>query len=360
MSRNTQIKSLLWALVLLGIGGLLVVGLWQTAGTNPVQVGYRRELTGIMSTSCQVVAVVPADQDTRAAQAFAAAEGELRDVEAKMSTYIQGSEMWLLNTATAGELVPLSPTAVEVLNAAAEGHRQTAGAFDVTIRPVIEQWKQAAQTGRLPSPAQLADARAASSWEQIEIMPNGAIKTSETVTVDLGGIAKGYGIDRAVKAMQRRGISAGLVDVGGDLRAFGRRPGGGPWRIGIRSPFDKGQMLGSLGVTDAAVCTSGNYERYSIIEGRRYSHIIDPHTARPVEIAPSVTVVAPTATEADTWATALSVLGTNGLELVEAHDDIEALLIVGDPNNWHPIATSGFEDLLLTPLTPPSAAASAN
>jgi thiamine biosynthesis lipoprotein len=208
-------------------------------------------------------------------------------------------------------------------------------------------WRQAGKRGRLPTEAELERARAASRWELIALTPTGAIKQAAGAGVDLGGIAKGYGIDRAVAALRGAGAIGGLVDVGGDLRCFGEAPHGQAWTVQVKDPFG-GDPLGELRLRDAAVCTSGNYARFTEIEGRRYSHIVDPRSGVPADAVPSATVAAPTALSADIWATALSVLGRDGLARLP--QGVEALLVVGSKEDFRVFCTAGFRDLMKAPL----------
>ncbi|NJN64881.1 MAG: FAD:protein FMN transferase [Acidobacteria bacterium] len=152
-----------------------------------------------------------------------------------------------------------------------------------------------------------------------------AIKSRGTARVDVGGNAKGYAIDLAVRAMQAAGARGGLVDVGGDLRFFGEAPDGVAWTIDIRHP-DGRSVYRSLALTgDRAVCTSGNYARFAEIGGRRFSHIIDPRSGWPADATPSVTVIGPDTLTVDTWATALSVLGPEGLARLP--ENLDALIL---------------------------------
>ncbi|MGB2822575.1 MAG: FAD:protein FMN transferase, partial [Phycisphaerae bacterium] len=205
---------------------------------------------------------------------------------------------------------------------------------------------------RLPTDAEVASARSASGWDRIELLDGAARKAIDGAGSGLGGIAKGYAIDRAIEAIRTAGCTGGLVDVGGDIRCFGLSPRGGLWRVAVRDPFDarSDAFFGTLELTDLAVCTSGNYERYSEIDGKRYSHIIDPRTGRPVDLAPSVTVVAPAAAVADGWATALSVLGPEGLSLLDPNSGIEAMIVVGGPQDYTVHQTPGFAGLLVSPV----------
>jgi thiamine biosynthesis lipoprotein len=246
-----------------------------------------------------------------------------------MSSWIDRSEISRLNAAEANQPVPLSAETLDVLRAARDAQEATGGAFDVTCRPLIELWRDAGESGRRPTDMAIARERVTSNWLGIELSEQVAIKHAATTRVDLGGIAKGYGIDRAIEAMRESGVAGGMVDVGGDLRCFGQPPAGRTWSVQVRDPFADG-VLGEFQLEEGAVCTSGGYARFTEIEGRRYGHIIDPRTGRPADNVASVTVVAPTAQTADVWATALSVIGEPGLDMLP--DDLEALLIVGDAN----------------------------
>lgn len=304
---------------------------------------------GIMGTETELTAVADPGRQHIPAKAIADAAAALRSVEAHMSTHLKDSEISRFNAAQPGLAVPVSPDTMEVLRASREISEQTHRAFDVTCRPVVELWRKAAKEDKLPTGAELAAALALVGWDKIVLRRGAVEKRAFSHGVDLGGIAKGYGIDRAVAAMKDAGAIGGLVDVGGDVRCFGRRPRGGKWRIGIRNPFTKNRkdLIGRLRLLEGAVCTSGNYERYWTIGAERYSHIVDPRTGRPVDGAPSVTVVAPTAMVADAWATALSVLGEEGLAMLP--EGVEAMLVMGPPENHKTLTSSGFDRFLEKP-----------
>jgi len=293
----------------------------------------------IMGTDTVLTAYGSARESERVTDALLAAEDALRRVETMMSVHMTRSELSVFNSAAAGEFTELSPELMAVLREARQLAADSDGAFDATVRPLIELWKLTRRTKQLPTDEQIAAAMARCGWEHIELRESGAVRLTDDVSVDLGGIAKGYGIDRAVDAMQRAGREAGVVDVGGDVRFFGRKPDGAPWTFRVRNPFGPG-VFDTYEMEAGAVCTSGNYERGSTIGGKRYSHIIDPRTGWPAEAAPSVTVVAATAMIADGWATALSVLGPAGLECLP--DGVEAMLVVGTPDDYELIATDGF------------------
>lgn len=332
----------------LGIVALLVVlsmvGLWRDGGeADPLQFSYQP--SAVMGTQCKLTVVMPKSKGSDGDHVLRAAEAALRDVEVHMSTYLGSSELSQFNAAPAGKIVELSPQTMEVLRLSRELCTRTGGAFDVTCRPIIEVWKHAGKVGRLPTKDEIAEAKDHIGWEHIKLLQSAAQKRIDEVSVDLGGIAKGYAIDLAIQAMIAGGATGGLVDVGGDVRSFGRRADGKRWRVGVRNPFAQ-SLMETLEIEAAAVCTSGNYERFVEIRQKRYSHIVDPRTGWVAEMTPSVTVVAPTAAVADAWATALSVLGVDGMRLIPSGSRIEAMIVVGTPQDYQTHRTAGFEEFL--------------
>lgn len=323
---------------------LVLVGQWRVAMHDAdTSVMIVRRPRGVMGTDC-VLAAVAARRDIDTAEAaLDAAEATLRRVEARMSNWLDESEISQLRVAAADVEVPLSRETLDVLAAAREALAATGGAFDITCRPLVELWRRAEQAGERPRAEAVAQARAASSWKDLELTGSGVVKRTASASVDLGGIAKGYGIDRALQTMRDFGLRGGLVDVGGDLACFGQQPGGQPWLVGVKNPEVPGTVA-QLRVNDRAVATSGDYARYFEIEGKRYSHIIDPRNGWPAETARSVTVVADTAIVADVWATALCVLGAEALERLP--DGVEALVICAGDDDRRIVGTPGFPTLL--------------
>ena len=345
VSRNHQAVG--WGLVV-ALAVLVGIGLWKTSGRKDGgRVAVVRHCRGLMGTDASLLAVFPVGQGARAEQCLREAEARLHSVEARMSTWIAGTEISTLNSAAAGQVVPLSPESVEVLRAARDAHAETNGAFDVTCRPLVELWRDAAKRGRVPDEAELAAARGASCWEWIELTDDGAVKRRATVRVDLGGIAKGCAVDRAAAAIRAHGSSGGIVDVGGDLICFGCPVSGEKWNVDVKHPFGPGKMA-TLRITEGAVCTSGNYARPVEIAGTRYSHIIDSRNGRPVDSVASVTVLAPTAMAADVWATALGVLGLDGFDRLP--DSVEAMIVVGTKSDHSVFCTPEFHALVEPPL----------
>lgn len=299
---------------------------------------------GIMDTDCELTAIVLAGQEDKGQQAVRDAEAVLRDIEQHLSSHLADSEITAVNKAAVGEEVPLSPMAMEVLKTSMQYTKSTDGVFNVTVRPLLQLWKSAGKAKRLPTDQEVAKTLSEVGWQNFRLSDKGITKLKEGASIDLGGIAKKYGIDKAAETMMKAGIQGGIVNIGGDLRVFGERKGYGKWQIGIKNPFETDQILSTMSIKEGAVCTSGNYERFVIIDGKRYSHIVDARTGRTADAVPSVTVYGKTAIESGVWATALSVLGPEGFKL--APKDVEAMVITGVPKDYKYHYTDGFTKLL--------------
>jgi thiamine biosynthesis lipoprotein len=301
---------------------------------------------GIMGTSCQISVVMDFRDQDKAERILDSAEARIRYIESLASNWIENSEISEFNRMEPGSY-DFNAHNLAIFEAGKAAFESTQGAFDMTCRPMIELWKQAGKAGHLPDDQAIVAARALSNWDQIEFTEEETIKKEQATTrVDLGGIAKGYAIDLALEIMQSLGAQGGLVDIGGDIRFFGVPASeNGAWKVAIRHPR-KDEPLAHLNLLEgASVCTSGNYVRYVTIDGVKYSHILDPRTGLPTKDVPSVTVVAPIAMEADIWATALSVLGKDGLEILP--EGIEAMLVMGESESAFEIFSSpGFEQLI--------------
>lgn len=315
----------------------------EDAGTTVLQ----HSPMGVMGTGCNLVLIADGSRIEAAQQGLVAAEAELRRHEALLSTWIESSPMSRFNAAPAGRPVEVVPEVSAVLALAQEFHIATGGAFDITARPLIELWRYAGDRGVLPSPAEIQTARAESSWNQIHRTANEVVKDLPTTRVDVDGIAKGFAIDRALEQLERSGALGGMVEVGGDLRLFGQGPTAQGWTVAIQSPFTDSAWA-EVRLREGAVCTSGDYARFFTVEGRRFGHIIDPRSGWPTEQTHAVTVIGPEAAAADAWATALSILGVAGLELMKADSRMDAMVVSGTPDDFEVTATPGFRERLVS------------
>ena len=219
---------------------------------------------------------------------------------------------------------------------------KTGGALDPTIYPVVAAWGFTTDENRIPGQEELEALLENTGYEKVELTGN-QIRLPEDMELDLGAVGKGYAGDLAAGLLKEAGITSALLDIGGNIQAVGSRPDGSGWRIGLRSPFGEGQ-IGVLEVSDRAVVTSGNYERYFIGEdGREYGHIIDPDTGYPVDNEiDSVTIIAEEGKTADALSTSMFVKGLYGAgEYWRVHQDFDMILITEDGQVY---LTEGIEN----------------
>jgi thiamine biosynthesis lipoprotein len=247
-----------------------------------------------------------------------AVERVLAEIDVQMSNYRPDSELSQFNRAAAGAWFPVSPATALVVSEALRYHRLTQGAFDVTVGPALALWRFGPQGGddqtayRAPSDDQLAAALTRMGADRLaaRLDPPALRKEVDGLEVDLSAIAKGYGVDAVGERLRELGMTNFMVEIGGEIRAAGVRPDGQPWRIGIEHPqVDRPSLSRVAPLRDLAMATSGDYRNFRRHDGRRFSHVLDPRTARPIPYrGVSVTVVAATCMEADALATALLVM----------------------------------------------------
>lgn len=267
---------------------------------------------------------VHAESDAAGRAAIAAGFAEVARLESLLSDYDPGSELSRLSAlAPTAQPQHVSDDLWRVLGRAVEIRDATNGAFDPTVGPLTSLWRQARRSGRMPLPDKLAAARAAVGPETLRLVPasRGVVLTQPAMRLDLGGIGMGYAIDRAVEVLGRQGITAAMIDASGDIAVSAAPPGAAGWTIAVASlraagdgeAAGVGEATGVAGetlvLTHAAVTTSGDAFQAVEIDGRRYSHIVDPRTGLGVAGPAAVTVVAPDCATADALATAASVLG---------------------------------------------------
>ncbi|MGH2272391.1 FAD:protein FMN transferase [Anaerohalosphaeraceae bacterium U12dextr] len=286
--------------------------------------GYR----SVMGTFAQVT--VAAASEEQAHSFITAAFAEMDKVNRIMNDWDPNSEISQLTQTAYPEPKVVSPELFEVIAASVEYSKLSEGAFDITVGPETQLWRQMQKTGQKPSPEALTTARAKVGYEKVTLNP--AEKTVqfavEGMKLDVGAIAKGYAVDIAMEAMRTQGAVAGMVDLGGNVRCFGPGPAGGNWYIGLRDPRHTEKTLIKLRLNEMAVATSGDYERYAVVDGQPQSHILNPKTSESVKELASVTIIAPTAMQADALSTAVSVLGKEkGLALIEKIPGVEAIVM---------------------------------
>jgi FAD:protein FMN transferase len=244
------------------------------------------------------------------------------EIEARISVYRSASELAAINAA-AGDWVGVAPDTLALLEQARVLHAATGGAFDIAAGALVRAWGFLHRQGRTPSDAELAAALAVSGsrWLELDLAGSRARLAVAGAELNPGGIGKGWAIDRGIDWLRIEGVASVLVHGGqSSVRACGTQgpalPGRNGWKVGLRHPLRPGRRLAMITLADRALGTSGSGTQFFIERGRRLGHILDPRTGRPAEGVISATVLAETAAEADALATALYVLGEEGLERI--------------------------------------------
>jgi thiamine biosynthesis lipoprotein len=289
-----------------------------------------RAVDGIMGTRIFVELWAEDKDKAGGEQAIDAVMDEMRHIDESMSVYKPTSEISKVNQLAAQQPVKISPELFQLLSTALEYSRITEGAFDITYASVGYMYDF--RERKRPTEAQIQSALPAVNYHHVLLdAAASTVRFSQPgVRIDLGGIAKGYSVDRGIEILQARGFTHALVNAGGDSRVIGDRFGK-PWVIGIRHPDHPDQIITRLPLTDTAFSTSGDYERYFDEDGVRYHHIIDPRTGHSASKVRSATVLAPTATRTDGLSKTAFVLGaTEAMRIYNGLPDVDAILVTPD------------------------------
>jgi FAD:protein FMN transferase len=254
-------------------------------------------------------------------------------VDATMSNWKPDSELSILNREAAqGSYEVQDPDLYRVLKVSLEYARETRGAFDPTVGPLMQLYGFRPRNPRVPSEAEIVETLERVGWRKAELIPAvHAIRfLAPGMEIDLGGIAKGFALDVAARAFARPGVRAGLIGIGGSLYAWNAPPGEDAWRVGVQDPSEGSSIIATLKLRGRAVATSGNYENFFTEGGRTYGHLMDARTGRPAETdILAVTVVADSGMDADAVSTALYVGGSQrAADLLAVSHRLEAVMLV--------------------------------
>ncbi|MFO7534812.1 MAG: FAD:protein FMN transferase [Kiritimatiellia bacterium] len=322
------------------IAGLLFAGCGSESG-KPVTVSF-------MGMGTLGSLVVPPADAARAPEMLAQASTLVGELENKLSLFKPESDLSRLH-AQAGEAVEVSPDTLAVVTMSLQASRNTGGAFDLTVGPLMTLWgfRGSNAAHRVPTEAERRAVMESVGYEHVSVSGRTVRLDGPGIRLDAGGIGKGYAVDRCWEALKRSGHGRFLMNLGGNMRAAGRPAGNRPWTVGVRHPFQADAILGKMRLEDGmAVATSGHYERFVTLDGVRYAHIMDPRTGLPVRGMAGVTVVASTAAEADVLSTALFILGPEmGMALLAQMGSRAEALFVPDRQPLEIQATPGLAAL---------------
>jgi thiamine biosynthesis lipoprotein len=302
---------------------LLLTAAWWRLQPEAGRVQRTQLLMGT-TVSIEAAGIDPAGLERAITAAFA----EMARIETLMSPHQPDSDVSRLTAATHAAAV--APETAEVIALGLQIAHRSGGAFDLTLGRLKTLWGIETETPRVPAPAELAAALQGTGPGALSVSGQQITKSSPQLAIDLGGIAKGYAVDRAIATLRAHGVSSAAVNAGGDIGLLGSKQGR-PWRVAVQHPRQASSVLVTLEAADRAVVTSGDYERYFEHGGHRYHHLFDPQTGYPADRCQSVTVLAPRAVLADALATALFVLGPErGLALLRDYPGVDALIVAAD------------------------------
>jgi len=307
-----------------------------------------------MGTQYHITVLEREGINTNQAELQTAIDQQLILINQQMSTYIEDSELSRFNRAPVDQWIEVSTNLFDVLVLSLELGWLSNGAFDITMAPLVNLWgfgpvvKTVPDT--VPSAEAITEQLRHSGFRHIEFnLATGDVRRRKPVSLDLSGIAKGYGVDKVADLLIYAGYTDFMVEIGGELRLQGNSPRGTPWRIAIEQPqvASVGQAHKAVSVSGVGMATSGDYRNYFERDGKRYSHTIDPASGYPIEHSlASVTVIADTAAYADGLATAINVLGPEKGMLLARQQDLAIYLIVKTEQGFEALYSEAFKPYL--------------
>lgn len=290
------------------IGLVLILSIFSTCGPPPKEYTYTNFLFG---AQCIVKFHYLGEQSAR--EIIDVIDLELTRLDSLLNYFSEKSLITQLNHVSR---VQAPSDIIFLFNMCDSVSRLTHGLFDISVAPLLEIWGFYQRKNTIPSQNVIEQAMRSVDYRRIRITSDSII-TEPGMKVDLGGIAQGFAADRAALILRQRHVKSAIIDIGGEVLAIGRSTQGRPWRVGIQNPRDKG-IIETIELENAAVSTSGDYEKFFIIDNKRYPHIIDPKTGLPAQKFASVTIIADNATYADAISTAAAVMGPAAIDFLDS------------------------------------------
>ncbi|MEY4705893.1 MAG: hypothetical protein RL042_2098 [Nitrospirota bacterium] len=322
---TSQVGVLVWCFSLILLVGSSCVAL---SSGGPTVVVKRTQMH--MGTLVSITAVASAHEDAN--KAINAGFMEIKRLEQLLSTWIPESELSHVNVSAGVMPVHVSIETLTIVQRAIQAAEMTGGGFNIAIGPAVDAWR-VTEGQRIPTESELDALR-----PLVDLLAVHVDAREQTIyldkpgmRIDVGGIGKGYAADQAVMVMKKAGAVAGVVALSGDIKTFGRLPGGKMFPVGIQHPRQDGAVLAWIDLQDEAISTAGDYERFFERDGVRYHHVLDPRTLQPARACQSVTVIAKEGVWADGLDTGIFVMGPErGMELVKKLQDVEAIIVGHD------------------------------
>ena len=299
----------------------------------------------LMGNHFQISAV--AEDEARALNAIDAAIVEIQRIEALLTTYKESSQTNMINEYAGVKPVRVDKEVFDLIERSLRISALTQGAFDITYGSVDKKfWNFDTAMDKLPDPVVAKSLVRLINYRNVILDRNEqtVFLKEKGMRIGFGGIGKGYAADRARMVMQQADVKSGIVNAAGDLTVWGYQADGNPWTIGVADPDKKQLPFASMQLTNVSVATSGNYEKYVVVGGKKYSHTIDPKTGYPIQGIQSVTIITSSAEMADAMATPIMVMGIKaGLNLINQVKGI-ACIIIDDDNGIHASKNINIKD----------------
>ena len=284
--------------------------------------------------STQATVTLYCQNQKMANKGFKIVENKFKEIVSACNVYDSESKISKINQNSYSKDTKCSPLIWELLNISKKFYEISDYSFDVTAGPLIKQWGFYKKQNKLPSAQDIIKAKSNVGFNNIIIKKDKIRFNKKGIKIDFGGIAKGFAIDKAIEELERNGFKSGFINLGGNIRTLSKLPKDKEnFKIGIKNPKDKNRLLGTIKIKDNSISTSGNYERYVTINGKRYTHIINPKTGMPVEGMLSVTVVTPFAVEADALSTAIFINGAEFAKKLKGKYPNINILIISEKDN---------------------------
>ncbi len=275
----------------------------------------------------------------------------IADIEKKMTSKAEFSEVISINNMAGNDFSQVSPDTFFVIKKGLYYSRLTEGKFDITVGPLVNLWGIGTEEARVPAEDEIKEILPLVDYRQVEVneQDNSVFLKKHNMSIDLGGIAKGYAADEAARVLREHGVKQGTVNLGGNIITIGTKPNGQLWKIGIQNPFFKtrGNIMSTVEVADKTLVTSGPYERYLEKDGKIYHHILDTKSGFPIENdLMSVTIISESSIDADALSTAVFAMGLKeGRDFIESTEEVDAIFITKD---YKVYITSGVENYNFT------------
>lgn len=279
---------------------------------------------------CNFEITVVAENEAKAADYIDLAVGEIQRIEQLISSWDADSQTSTINKNAGIEPVKVDEELFDLIERAVTISKLTDGAFDISYASMDRIWKFDGSMSVMPSEKMIAASVAKVGFENITLNKeeNSVYLNTKGMKIGFGAIGKGYAADKAKALLMRKGVTAGIINASGDMNTWGKQTNGQYWKVALTNPMDKSKSFGLLPIKKGAVVTSGNYEKFVVLNNERYAHIIDPRTGYPTKGILSVTIFAAKAELADALATAVFVLGIEvGLDRVKQLPDAECIII---------------------------------